>query len=456
MGCQHHDPYRDAAAGDAGGGGTPGASSFTVAMPRLTFGRGVLDELGARAAGRGFRRAALFTDPHLIDGPLVAGAVDSLRAAGLDVAIFHEIRIEPDDASVQRGADFLNDRATARAFDVIVSVGGGSVMDTAKASSVVAAHGVDIARHFAPPVGEGLAISRALLPHIACPTTAGTGSECTSVSVLRIGALDCKFVLAGPALLPIEAIVDPACLDSLPARVLASTGFDLCCHALECWTAQPFTARAARTALADPASRQYLQGANPFSDLIAQEALRITDRYLVRGVTDADDREARDRLMWGASLAGIAFGNTGTHLPHAMSYGITHLMHALDTPSGSVAPSDGVARIPHGTSVIVATPTIVRFLAEGAPERHLEAASFLGAASGATPAESGEVLSARLIELMRATGMPNGLAALGFDDAHIVPMAASCLRQARAIANAPREADLVDLENLYRGALTHW
>jgi len=464
MGCQHHDPYRDAPAGDAGGGGAPGASSFTVAMPRLTFGRGVLGELGARAAGRGFRRAALFTDPHLVDGPLVASAVDSLRSAGLDVAIFHEIRIEPDDASVQRGADFLTDRPAARAFDVIVSVGGGSVMDTAKASSVVAAHGVDVARHFAPPVGEGLAISRTLLPHIACPTTAGTGSECTSVSVLRINALDCKFVLAGPALLPIEAIVDPACLDSLPGHVLASTGFDLCCHALECWTAQPFTTRTARTLQMDPAARQYLQGANPFSDLFAQEALRITDRHLVRGVADAADSEARDRLMWGATLAGIAFGNTGTHLPHAMSYGITHLMHTLGTDGGtgapanapSDAPSDGVALIPHGISVIVVTPTIVRFLAEGAPERHLEAASFLGAASGATPAESGEVLSARLIELMRATGMPNGLSALGFDDSHVAPMAASCLRQARAIANAPREADLVDLENLYRGALTHW
>jgi len=447
MGCQHHDPYHAGASG--GPGDTAGATSFTVAMPRLTFGRGVLAELGARAAWRGFRRAALFTDPHLVDGPLVATAVASLKAAGLDVATFDEIRVEPDDASVQRGADFLTGRTAASAFDVIVSVGGGSVIDTAKAAIVVAAHGVDITRHFAPPVGEGLPISRAVLPHIACPTTAGTGSECTSVSVLRVGDLDCKFVVASPALLPIDAIVDPACLDSLPSHALASTGFDLCCHALECWTARPYTAH---TPAADPATRQYLQGANPFSDLVAQEALQITDRYLVRGVNDAADRQARDQLMWAASLAGIAFGNSGTHLPHAMSYGVTHLMKDITTAGYPVASPF----VPHGISVIVSTPSIVRFLAEAAPERHLEAAGFLGADKGATPAESGEVLSARLVQLMRDTDMPNGLSALGFDESSVRPMAESAVRQGRAIANAPREANVVDMENLYRDALTHW
>ncbi len=434
MGCRYHDPSAD------------GADSFTVAMPRLTFGRGCLDELGERVAWRGLGRVALFTDPMLVDGPLVARAASSLRRAGVDADVFHEIRVEPDDASVARGALFLSEGR----FDGIVSVGGGSVIDTAKAASVVAAHGGDIVDYFAAPAGGGRSIPGPVLPHLACPTTAGTGSECTSISVIRIAALDCKFVVASPYLLPLDAIVDPSCLDSLPGNVVASTGFDLCSHALECWTAKSYARHAP---VAAPAGRQYIQGGNPFSDLMAREAMECVDRYLVRGVNDATDVEARDALMWAASLAGIAFGNSGTHLPHAMSYGVTHLMANVTTEGYAVA----APFVPHGISVIVNAPAIFRYTAAGAPDRHLEAAAFLGAdATGATPADAGEVLATRLVRLMRDTGMPNGLRGIGFDETSVVPLAASSARQARAIANAPRESNLVDMENMYRDALSYW
>ena len=382
----------------------------------------------------------------LADGALVARAAASLRTAGVDADVFHEIRVEPDDASVARGARFLGEGR----FDGIVSVGGGSVIDTAKAASVVAAHGGDIVDYFAAPAGGGRPVPGPVLPHIACPTTAGTGSECTSISVIRILALDCKFVVASPYLLPLDAIVDPSCLDSLPRNVVASTGFDLCSHALECWTAKSYARHAP---VAEPAARQYIQGSNPFSDLVAREALESVDRYLVRGVRDATDTEARDALMWAASLAGVAFGNSGTHLPHAMSYGVTHLMANVTTRDYAVA----APFVPHGISVIVNAPAIFRYTAQGAPDRHLEAAAFLGAeAHGATPTEAGEVLATRLVRLMRDTDMPNGLGGIGFDEASIRPLAASSARQARAIANAPRESNLVDMENMYRDALAYW
>ena len=438
MGCQHHDPYQD--------GATDGASSFTVAMPRLSFGRGVLDEVGPRAAWRGVTRVALFTDPYLRDGPLVAQASRSLRAAGIDVALFSDIRVEPDDDSVARGGQFLSEGT----FDGIVSVGGGSVIDTAKAAAVLAAHGGSIIDYFASPIGGGRPVAGPVLPHIACPTTAGTGSECTSISVIRINALNCKFVVASPWLLPVDALVDPACLDSLPDHALASTGFDLCCHALECWTARPFVQHAS---IPDPRTRQYIQGSNPFSDLAAREAMEIMALYFVRGVTDSSDHEARDKLMWGASLAGIAFGNSGTHLPHAMSYGVTHLMNDITTDGYPVASPF----VPHGISVIVNAPSIFSFTASGAPERHLEAAGFLGADDkGATPDDAGEVLSKRLIELMRASNMPNGLTGLGFSASQVSDLTTSSMRQGRAIANAPRDANAVDMENMYTGALSYW
>ena len=434
MGCQYFAPTEN------------GADSFTVAMPRLTVGRGTLGEVGARAAGRGLGRVALFTDPMLADGPLVARARESLGAAGVDAPVFSDIRVEPDDASAERGARFVEEAGV----DGVVSVGGGSVIDTAKAALLLARWGGRCRDYFAAPVGAGKPVPGPVLTHIACPTTAGTGSECTSITVLRIGALDTKFVVASPHLLPVEAIVDPACCDSLPANVVASTGFDLCCHALECWTARAYTRHAP---VADPGARQLIQGANPFSDLAAREAMQIVGECLERGVNDAGDTAARDRLMWGATLAGIAFGNSGTHLPHAMSYGITHLMRDVVT-DGYAVPAPFV---PHGISVIVNAPSIFRYTAAGAPARHLEGAILLGAdARGATPEEAGEVLADRLVALMRATGMPNGLSGVGFGEAHVAALAASSSRQGRAIANAPRESNLVDLENMYRGAIAYW
>lgn len=434
MGCQYFDPTDQ------------GADSFTVAMPRLTFGRGCLAEVGARAAARGLKRIALFTDPMLVEGPIVSQALDSLRSAGLDVGVFSDIRVEPDDESVVRGARFLDDGQ----FDGAVSVGGGSVIDTCKGALVIHQHGGDIVEYFAPPVGTGKAITDPLLPHLACPTTSGTGSECTSISVIRINELDSKFVFASPLILPDEAIVDPACCDSLPSNVVASTGFDLCCHALECYTARAYTRW---DKIQDPSKRPLLQGANPFSDLAAREALSIVGQYLEQGVADASDHTARDQLMWGATLAGIAFGNSGTHLPHAMSYGVTHLMKDITTKDYAIkAPF-----IPHGISVIVNAPAIFRYTADGAPERHLEGAGYLDAdVRDAGPSEAGEVLASRLVQLMKNTGMPNGLLALGFDDSHVTALAASSGRQKRAIGNAPRESNVVDLEGMYRGALSYW
>ena len=434
MACQYFEPCEH------------GANTFTVAMPKLTFGRGCLAEAGPRATARGFSRAALFTDPYLVNGPYVDTVRRSLTDAGIDVAVFSDIRIEPDDATVERAAAFLR----GGRFDGVVSVGGGSSMDTAKAAMAWALHPAGMTDYFPPPVGAGKPIPGPLLPHIACPTTSGTGSECTSVSVIRLTEHNCKFVLGSPHMLPVEALVDPTCAETLPDNVVASTGYDLMCHALECYTARAYT-RWDR--IDDPVKRPLLQGANPWSDLAASRALAIIDGYLERGVADATDREARDQLMWGATLAGMAFGNSGTHLAHAMSYGVTHLMHDVTTNGYPVA----APFVPHGISVVVSAPSIFRFLAEGAPERHLEAAAMLGAdTGGATPDDAGEVLAARLVELMRATGAPNGLTGVGLRADEVGAMAASSVRQKRAILNAPRVASEEDIAALYAGALSYW
>lgn len=423
-----------------------GADTFTVVMPKLTFGRGCLKEVGERAAMLDINRVALFTDSFLVDSAYVETTNMSLRAAGLTTEVFADVRIEPCDNTIMAATEFLADGN----FDGVVSVGGGSVIDTAKAAMVYALYPADFLDYFAAPIGQGRSVPGPVLPHIACPTTSGTGSECTSLSVIRINQLNTKFVIASPHIMPNEALVDPACCQTLPRNVVASTGFDLLSHAIECYTARPYTQW---KRVDDPAQRPLIQGANPWSDLAAREALQLVGRYLVRGVQDANDEEARDGLMWGATLAGMAFGNSGTHLPHAMSYGVTHLMHDVTTQDYAV----DNPFVPHGISVIVNSPSIFRYTAEAASERHLAAAGFLGAdLSQAITGDAGEILAATIIEMMKATSIPNGLSGIGFSSTDVKALTESALRQKRAIANSPRETDATDITNLYNGALAYW
>ena len=423
-----------------------GAETFTVQMPKLTFGRGCLSEIGERAKGRNFSRVALFTDPYLRDGPYVETALNALNKSNIDAALFSDIRIEPDDKTILAAAQFLRDGS----FDGVISVGGGSTIDTAKAGMIYALYPADFTEYFGPPAGAGRPVPGPLLPHIACPTTSGTGSECTSVSVIRINEVNTKFVLGSTYLMPDEAIIDPACTDTLPANAIASTGYDLLCHALECYTARAYTRW---DHIADPNKRTLLQGANPWSDMAARAAMEIIDGNLIRGVTDKSDQQARDQLMWGATLAGMAFGNSGTHLAHAMSYGVTHLMDDITTEGYPVSSPF----IPHGISVMVSAPAIFRFVAQGAPQRHLEAASLLGAdTTDATPNESGDVIAERMIELMRETSGPNGLGDVGFGSQDAELLAVSAVRQARAINNAPRIASQQDIAEIYQNAVKYW
>ena len=148
----------------------------------------------------------------------------------------------------------------------------------------------------------------------------------------------------------------------------------------------------------------------------------------------------------------MAFGNSGTHLGHALSYGVTHLMQDITTDGYAV----GSPFVPHGISVAVSAPAIFRYTAEAAPQRHFEAGGYLQAdLKGAGPDDSGEALSKRIIELMQKTGVPNGLSGVGFAREDVPALAASSSRQVRAIANSPRETNLVDIENIYAAALSY-
>jgi hydroxyacid-oxoacid transhydrogenase len=434
MTCCHYQP--------AGGGFD---SAFTVDASRVTFGRGCLAELGDRAAALGMTRVALFSDPVVSRLEVFATALNSLHAAGLDVVTYTDVRVEPTDESFSGATEFAIDAKP----DGYVSVGGGSVIDTAKAANLYATHPADFLAYVNPPVGEGTPVPGPLAPHIACPTTSGTGSEVTGMAIFDLLSMKAKTGIASPALRPTEALVDPDCTDTLPAQVVACSGLDVLSHALESFTARPFTRRPTPTKGVRPMS----QGANPWSDLGSREAMRLLGRYLERAVADADDREAREQTMWAATLAGIAFGNAGVHVPHAMAYAVAGQVRGFH-PDGY--PGDE-ALVPHGMAVILNAPAVFRHTAQTSPQRHLEAAQHLGAEiRDAAPEDAGAVLADDLIRIMRAVGMPNGLSAVGYTESDCPTLADGAWPQQRLLQNAPMDSDKPLLESIFREGIRYW
>jgi hydroxyacid-oxoacid transhydrogenase len=416
-----------------------------VEAPRVKFGRGAIDEVGPEAAALGLRRVALFTDAHLAKLELLERVRRSLHGAGVDVAEFDGVRIEPTDASFRAAAAFA---AQVRA-EGYVSVGGGSVIDTAKAANLYATYPAPFERYVNAPLGEGAPVPGPLASHIACPTTSGTGSECTGIAIFDFEAHAVKTGIASRRLRPTLGIVDPDATRTLPSAVVASSGFDVLAHALESFTAKPYTQRARPVS---PLARPLSQGANPYSDLACVEALRLLGVFLERAVHDARDDEAREGVMYAATLAGIGFGNAGVHVPHGMAYAVAGLVREFK-PEGYDADH---AMVPHGMSVIVSAPSVAKFTASAAPEKHRHAASLLGAERAPNDDEIGETLAAALARLMRATAMPNGLRALGYRDDDVPSLVAGAYAQQRLLANAPRKVGEEELTALFAGAMTVW
>ena len=423
-----------------------GDTTFEVDSSRIKYGSGALREVGNDARDLGMTRVALVTDPGVAKLPFVATVAASLRAAGCDVVIYDESSVEPTDASFAKAIAFAIDGK----FDGYVSVGGGSSIDTAKAANLYATYPDEFDAYVNAPIGRGKAVPGPLRPHIACPTTSGTGSEVTGIAIFDYLAHHAKTGMVSKRLRPTLGIVDPDVTASLPANVVACSGFDVLSHALESYTARPYTMRATPTA---QTPRPSSQGANPFSDIACREALHILGGHIVRAVSDPADAEARERMMFAAMLAGIGFGNAGVHVPHAMSYAVAgqvRAFHASDYPGGEPI-------VPHGMAVIVNAPAVFRYTASADPARHIEAARLLGADTrDAAPSEAGEALAERIEALMRATKMPGGIGAVGFTHADIPHLRDGAAPQKRLLANAPRPIDRPELEELFASAMRYW
>lgn len=411
----------------------------------LKFGAGATTEVGYDLKRLGVRRPLLITDRGLVRTGLADRVCHVLREADLAAELFDDVHVEPTDASWQAIADFVQ----GRDYDGFVAVGGGSVIDSAKAANLFTTYPAPLTDYLNKPIGQGRPIPGPLKPLIAVPTTAGTGSETTAVAVLDVLSLHVKTGISHRYLRPSLAIVDPLNTVTLPPMATAFPGFDVLTHALESFTSRPYNARPRH----QPDERPVYVGRNPVSDLWCEKALEYLGRSLRRAVLNGYDVDARTDLAFAATYAGIGFGNAGVHVPHALAYPIAGQVRSFVPPDYP----PHTALIPHGLSVISTAPATFRWTFPTSPERHIRAAQLLGAdVSSLTESEAREVLPRTLLSLMRDTGIPNGLSTLGFGDADVPGIVDGALKQQRLLVGSPREADAPQLEAIVHASMEHW
>jgi alcohol dehydrogenase class IV len=320
-----------------------------IALPRLMrVGGRAFEELPSLLLELGLSRPLIVTDAYLNGSGRIAQAMEMLSGAGIAARVFADTVPDPTVGSIEAGLAFLDDGA----HDCVVAIGGGSPIDSAKAIAVIARHGGNPRDYKAPHVQNAPG-----LPIIAVPTTAGTGSEATRFTVITDEASDEKMLCVGNAYVPTAVLVDYELTLTKPRRLTADTGIDSLTHAIEAYV-----------------SRR----ANPFSDEMALAAMRRIAPNLRRVFDDGDDREAREAMMLGATLAGIAFSNSSVALVHGMSRPIGAHFH-----------------VPHGLSNAMLLPAVTAWSAPGATARYAACARAIGVAGDE---EGDQSAVARLIE----------------------------------------------------------
>jgi hydroxyacid-oxoacid transhydrogenase len=411
---------------------------FTLEATPVKFGPGAADDAGWELARLGVRRALLVTDPGVAAAGHPARVRAAIEASGIEVVVYADARVEPSLESLEQAAGFARDAGV----DGFVSVGGGSSIDTAKVADLVVSHPAPVMEYVNAPIGGARRPPGPLLPHLAIPTTSGTGSEATTVAVLDIPERRVKSGISHRHMRPVQAVVDPDLTRTAGPEVTASAGLDVVCHAAESYLARPYDQRERPET---PDERPPYQGSNPVADVWSAKALEYGGRYLRRAVADPDDVEARGAMMLAATMAGVGFGSAGVHIPHACAYPIAGLRHEY-VPAGY--PGDHPF-VPHGQSVIVTAPAAFRFTYAAAPERHEYVASLLAG----EPVTGESALPDALEALMRDAGVPTSLSELGYGEDDVPALVEGALAQERLLAVAPREPSADDLAAILRASL---
>ena len=382
------------------------------------FGRGALASLAPAVARLG-RRALIVVDPFLASTPAFAGALAALDAAGIATQVHSEVIPELPVDSVVAAAE------SARGFapDVVVAYGGGSALDLGKLVALLLSQPGPLAGYY----GENK-VTGPVLPIVAVPTTAGTGSEATPVAVVSDPERELKVGVSDAALIPRVAIVDPDLTTGAPAAVTAYSGIDAIVHCAESFTAIDRVPDWAQTL-------PIFTGRNRMSSLLALDGLRSMGDALPRAVADGSDLEARDRMAWGSLLGGMAFGSGGTHLSHALQYPIGALTHT-----------------PHGLGTGLMLPYVLQACFAQTADRLALMAEALGVATGSGERDDAQAAIDRLAAITVEIGLPSSLADIGLDRADLPRIAELASGVTRLVALAAREATPDLLERILDAA----
>ncbi len=377
-------------------------------VPVLHFGEGCLALLAEQVAALGGTRPLIVTDRGIVAAGLIAPVESALQDAGLIASVFDAVVADPPESIVIEAIA----RAKEVAADIVIGLGGGSSLDTAK---VVAALAIDGAQPLSEIYGVGLLAKRGL-PTILIPTTSGTGSEVTAISILTTGETT-KAGIVSPHLFADAALLDPVLTAGLPADVTAATGIDAMVHAIEAYTGR--------------------HAKNPISDMLAVEALRLLTANIETACSNGSDMGAREAMLRGSMLAGQAFANSPVGAIHALAY-----------------PLGGIYHIPHGLSNALVMPHVMRFNVPAAAVLYAQLADALNIPQGSS--NSTEARAESFIDYLEDLAVkvraPRKLREIGIAEDAVDELAEAAMLQTRLLVNNPRELDRKDAQKIYADA----
>ncbi len=376
--------------------------------PSIVFEAGAARRIGAIAGGKLGARVLFVTDPGLRKLGLCDEAIRSLEDAGIAVTIFDRVEADPSRATLEQATE----EGRKRKITGVVGFGGGSSLDIAKLAALLCGSQEDLDGAWGVANAKG-----PRLPLVLAPTTAGTGSEVTPVSIITVGEEE-KRGVSSPLILPDIAILDPKLTIGLPPAITAATGIDAMVHAIEAYASKN-------------------ANNNPLSKMLARQALRLLGANIEKAVSDGADIAARGAMLLGSMLAGQAFANSPVAAVHALAY-----------------PIGGTFHVPHGLSNALVLPHVLRFNAPDAAHLYAEIAS--DAFPGLAAEEGAQGRCSAFIEemggLSKRVGLQQRLREVGIGEEHLSKMAADAMKQTRLLVNNPRAVDEADALAIYRAA----
>lgn len=388
---------------------------------RIVFGNGSVQQLDTILQRLKAKNVLLVTDPGIKHAGIADRVLSLLKQADYNVVVYDQVVPEPP---VQSAFDCYEFAKSQMDTDAIIGLGGGSSIDMAKIVALLVAHG----GHPLDYAGENQ-VPGPIAPLIAIPTTAGTGSEVTSVAVLTDVENNLKVGVSDNYLRPAVALLDPELTIGLPAYVTACSGIDALSHAVEAYMAKPYSYIQAEGPI-------LFQGSIPISDALALQAIELIASNLTLAVQQGTNIEARSNMLLGSLLAGMAFSNAGTASAHALAY-----------------PIGGLVKSPHGEVTGLLLPYVMEFNVDVETEKMVKIAQAFGVnTQGLSKKEAGLAAVQAVLNLLEEIGLPSKLSQIGIEAKDIPEIAEKALQINRLVRNNPRVPTQKGYEELLRKA----